>query len=49
MEESVEETVSALNIDAFLRFYNEDGLGKLIKNPEFTLNDTYKVLNSFTK
>jgi len=49
MEESVEEPVSALKLEAFLRLYHEDGLGKLIKNPEFALNDTYKVLNSFSK
>ena len=49
MEESVEESVSALKLEAFLRLYHEDGLGKLIKNPEFALNDTYKVLNSFSK
>ena len=49
MEESVEESTPALNIEAFLRFYNEDGLGKLLKNPEFALKDTYKILNSFSK
>ena len=49
LQEEVEISTPALNIEGFLRFYNEDGLGKLIKNPEFTLNDTYKVLNSFIK
>ena len=49
LQEEVEISTPALNIEGFLRFYNEDGLGKLIKNPEFTLNDTYKVLNSFSK
>jgi len=37
----------ALNSEAFLRFYNDDGLGHLIKNVEFWVKDTFKVLNSF--
>ena len=49
LEEETELSTPALNIEGFLRFYHEDGLGKLIKNPEFALNDTYKILNSFTK
>lgn len=47
LEEETELPTPALNIEGFLRLYHEDGLGKLIKNPEFTLNDTYKILNSF--
>jgi 5'-3' exonuclease len=47
MQEEIEAPTPALNIEGFLRFYHEDGLGKLIKNPEFALNDTYKILNSF--
>ena len=39
----------ALNSEAFLRFYNDDGLGHLIKNVEFWVKDTFKVLNSFNK
>jgi len=49
LEFMTEESTPTLNLDAFLLLYNEDGLGKLIKNPEFTLNDVYKVLNSFDK
>jgi len=45
----IEESTPSLNLEAFLLLYNEDGLGKLIKNPEFTLNDVYKVINSFSK
>jgi 5'-3' exonuclease len=47
LEEEIKSPISTLNIEGFLRFYNEDGLGKIIKNPEFILNDTYKILNSF--
>jgi hypothetical protein len=49
MQEEIEAPTPSLNIEGFLRFYHEDGLGKLVKNPEFTLNDTYKILNSFRK
>jgi 5'-3' exonuclease len=49
LEDVVEEPTPALNTQAFLLLYNEDGIGHMIKNPEFTINDTYKVLNSFTK
>ena len=49
IENLVEETTLTLNTQAFLLLYNEDGIGHMIKNPEFTINDTYKVLNSFTK
>ena len=49
IQEEVETPTPALNLEGFLRFYNEDGLGKMIKNPEFTINDTFKILNSFSK
>ena len=49
LEDVVEELTPTLNTPAFLLLYNEDGLGHMIKNPEFTINDTYKVLNSFTQ
>jgi 5'-3' exonuclease len=48
IENIVEETTPTLNTQAFLLLYNEDGIGHMIKNPEFIINDTYKVLNSFT-
>jgi 5'-3' exonuclease len=49
IEDLVDESTPTLNTQAFLLLYNEDGIGHMIKNPEFTINDTYKVLNSFTK
>jgi hypothetical protein len=36
-----------LNSKDFLSFYNEDGLGRIIKNVDFWIRDTFKVLNSF--
>ena len=47
LEQFLDELPPKLNLNAFLKFYNEDSLGKLIKNPETTLNDVYKILNSF--
>jgi len=49
LEEETETPTPTLNLEGFLRLYNEDGLGKMIKNPEFTINDTFKILNSFRK
>jgi DNA polymerase-1 len=49
LEEFAEDNTLVLNTEAFLRFYHDDGLGHLIKNVEFWVNDTFKVLNSFNK
>jgi DNA polymerase I len=38
----VESPTPQLNVDIFLKFYNEDELGKLIKTPEYTLRNTFK-------
>lgn len=47
LEEFTDEFPPKLNLEGFLKFYHEDGLGKLIKNPESTLVDIFKILNSF--
>ena len=49
LEESTKQSVSALKTEAFLRLYNEDGVGKIIRNVDFWLRDIFKVLNSFSK
>ena len=49
LEEFSEELPPALNTKAFMLLYNEDGLGRLMKDPELTINNTFKVLNSFRK
>jgi 5'-3' exonuclease len=49
LEEVISEEVPTLNVEKFMKFYNEDGLGKILKTPEYTIKDTYKVLNSFKK
>ena len=47
LEEFAKEENIVLDSDTFLRFYNDDGLGHIIKNVEFWIKDTFKVLNSF--
>jgi len=49
IEEFTQESAPALNTKAFMLLYNEDGLGRLMKDPELTINNTFKVLNSFKK
>jgi 5'-3' exonuclease len=49
LEEISKLPLSALNPEAFLRLYNEDGIGKMIRNVDFWLKDIFKVLNSFSK
>jgi DNA polymerase-1 len=49
LEAFAEDDTLVLNTETFLRFYHDDGLGHLIKNVEFWVNDTFKVLNSFNK
>jgi 5'-3' exonuclease len=49
LQEVVEEPNPTLNPEGFMLLYNEDGIGHMIKNPEYTIKDTYKVLNSFRK
>ena len=49
LEEFSEELPPTLNTKAFMLLYNEDGLGKLMKDPELTINNTFKVVNSFRK
>jgi DNA polymerase I len=43
----IEENPPVLNAEIFLKFYQEDGLRHLIKNPEFWLNNQFRTLNSF--
>ena len=49
LEAISEMPLSALNPEGFLRLYNEDGIGKMIRNVDFWLKDIFKVLNSFSK
>lgn len=49
LEMIIEEDTPHLNITEFMNYYNEDGLGRIIKNTEYWLNNTFKILNSFKK
>jgi 5'-3' exonuclease len=46
IEALIEEPQESLNIEAFLRLFNEDGLNNSIKTPNHWLLDHFKVLNS---
>ena len=47
IEDLITASTPKLQVDAFTRLYNEDGLKHLIKDTLFWLRDTFKVLNSF--
>jgi len=49
LQEIADLPTQSLNSEAFLRLYNEDGIGKMIRNVDFWLKDIFKTLNSFTK
>ena len=49
LEEITKQPIPELNSEGFLRLYNEDGLSKTIKNTDYWLRETFKVLNSFKK
>jgi len=45
----VEEDIPVMDVVEFMKYYEEDGLGRMIKNTEYWLNNTFKILNSFKK
>lgn len=47
IEEQIDLSAPVLNDKMFLKFYQEDGLRHLIKNPEFWVNNQFRTLNSF--
>jgi hypothetical protein len=47
LTELTKSETQVLNSKDFLSFYNEDGLGRIIKNVDFWIRDTFKILNSF--
>jgi DNA polymerase-1 len=49
LEAVVEEDVPVLDVAEFMSYYEEDGLGRIIKNTEYWLNNTFRILNSFKK
>jgi DNA polymerase-1 len=49
IENLINELSPKLQIDMFLRLYNEDGLKHIVKDTPIWLRNTFKVLNSFNK
>ena len=49
IEDLITMPLPALNMEAFVRLYNEDGLNHLFKDTSWWLRNTFKVLNSFNK
>ena len=49
LEDYTKLSAPTLNPESFLRIYNEDGIGKMIRNVDFWLKDIFKILNSFTE
>ena len=47
IEEQIDIQAPLLNDKMFLKFYQEDGLRHLIKNPEFWVNNQFRTLNSY--
>ena len=46
---SIEQKAPVLNVETFLRLYQEDGLRHLVKNIEFWINNQFRTLNSYNK
>lgn len=49
IEQMVDQQTPSLDIPSFLQMYNEDGLGNILKNANYWLQENFKVLNSFRK
>ena len=49
IEELVEARSYNLKLKEFLKLYHEDGLVNVLKNVDYWINDTFKVLSGFNK
>jgi 5'-3' exonuclease len=47
VETVVEQPVEKLKVAEFLKMYNEDGLGNILKNAEYWIRNTFTTLSSF--
>jgi len=47
IQQLTEETTNKLNASDFLKMYHEDGLGHTLKNIDFWIRDTFRILSSF--
>lgn len=46
---SVEESAFKLDIPTFIKLYNQDGLGNILKNVEFWLRDNWSIIDRYNK
>jgi hypothetical protein len=47
VETIVDQPVEKLKVAEFLKMYNEDGLGNILKNAEYWIRNTFTTLSSF--
>jgi hypothetical protein len=43
----VEQPVEKIKVAEFLKMYNEDGIGNVLKNVEYWIRNTFTTLSSF--
>lgn len=47
VETIIEQPIEKIKSSEFIKLYNEDGLGHVLKNPDYWIRDTFRILNSF--
>ena len=47
--EYVKESAFKLDIPTFIKLYNQDGLGNVLKNVEFWLRDNWNIIDRYNK
>jgi hypothetical protein len=47
VETIVEQPVEKIKVAEFLKMYNEDGIGNVLKNVEYWIRNTFTILSSF--
>jgi hypothetical protein len=47
ISEIVNQPLNKLDIPSFIHLYNEDGLGNVLKNVNYWLQENFKILSSF--
>ncbi len=45
----IKEPAYELNIPAFIKFYNEDGLGQILKNVDFWVKENWGIIDRYNK
>jgi 5'-3' exonuclease len=46
---SIQESAFKLNVPTFIKLYNEDGLGNILKNVEYWLRDNWNIIDRYNK